>query len=159
MNETMRYKVAEAGDIAPLVEMINTAFAVETFLEGPRTDAVRLAETMQKGEILMAVDENGQPAATVYIERRGERVYMGLFGVDPKRQGEGLGRRLLDEAERRLSAEGVKAIDITVLNLRPELMPIYRKLGFRETGTLPFHMDQVAKPGFECYLIAMTKEI
>ena len=114
---------------------------------------------MEKGEILLAKDEAGRPAATVYMERRGERVYMGMFGVDPRRQGEGLGRMLLDEVEVRLRAEGVAAIDITVLNLRPELMPIYRQLGFKETGTLPFHMEQKAKTGFECYLIAMTKEL
>ena len=155
----LRFRVAETGDMPKLVEMINAAFAVETFLEGPRTDKVRLAAAMEKGEILMAVGEDEEPVATVYIERRGKRVYMGLFGVAPKRQGEGLGRIILDVAERRLRAEGVTAIDITVLNLRPELLPIYRKLGFRETGTLPFHMDQKAKPGFECHLIAMTKDL
>ncbi|MDE3202330.1 MAG: GNAT family N-acetyltransferase [Acidobacteriota bacterium] len=159
MSEKFQFRVAGAGDIAALVEMINAAFAVETFLEGPRTDAARLAAAMEAGEILMAVDESENPVATANIERRGKRAYMGLFGVDPKRQGQGLSRMILEEAELRLRAEGVTAIDLTVLNLRQELLPIYRKLGFRETGTLPFHMDQKVKPGFECHLIAMTKEI
>lgn len=157
MEEAIRFKRAEAGDVPALVEMINAAFAVETFLEGPRTDAARLSAAMETGEILVAISGEGQPVASVYVEPRGERVYMGLYAVDPRSQGEGLGRMLLEEAERRLRAEGIKAIDITVLNLRPELMPIYRRLGFEETGTLPFRMDQQVKPGFECHLISMTK--
>jgi ribosomal protein S18 acetylase RimI-like enzyme len=157
MRDGLRFRMATHEDIAALVILINAAFEVETFLEGPRTDAERLAATMEKGEILLAEDEAGLPVATVFMERHQERVYMGMFGVDPKRQSEGLGRLLMEEAEARLRAEGVTAIDLTVLNLRPELIPIYRRLGFRETGTLPFHMDQKAKPGFKCHLIAMTK--
>ena len=48
-------------------------------------------------------------------------------------------------------------MDITVLSLRPELPPYYRKLGYVETGTEEFHPSRPLKAGVECHCIRMTK--
>jgi len=67
----MRFRVAAAIDQPRLIRLINAAFAVETFFEGPRIDNVRLTAMMAKGRILMAEDREGCLLASVYIERRG----------------------------------------------------------------------------------------
>ena len=54
------YRLATAEDAPRLIPMINAAFSIEEFLEGTRTDEVRLAEMMEKGSILMAEDEAGK---------------------------------------------------------------------------------------------------
>ena len=75
------------------------------------------------------------------------------------RQGEGLGRRLMKAAEDRFRERGCEGIDITVLNLRPELPPIYRRFGYVETGTEEFKPSRPLRSGLECHCIVMSKEL
>ncbi len=165
-DEDLRFRVAVEADLARLVELINAAFVVESFIEGTRTDAVRLAEQMKKGTILLAGRSDGEFVACVYLEKRdtdkpdmGQRGYLGMLAVAPAWQGRSLSRRMMREAEAWLKRQGCVGVDITVLSLRPELLPIYRRFGFVETGTLPFKPDQKLKDGFACHCIVMSKEL
>ncbi len=155
----LRIRPANAGDRERLIPLINAAFSVETFLAGPRTDPQRLAAAMEKGVILLAEDGEGRLAASVYVEIRGDRGYAGMLAVDPERQRSGIGARMLREVENFLRRHGCGAIDITVLSLRPELPPIYRKLGFVETGTEPFVYPLPIEGGQECHCIVMSKPL
>jgi ribosomal protein S18 acetylase RimI-like enzyme len=114
---------------------------------------------MAKGCILMAEDGEGRLLASVYVERRGKRGYLGMLAVDPARQGEGLGRRMAEAAENRFRRQGCEAVDITVLSLRPELPPLYRRLGYAETGTEALKTSQPLRPGAECHCIVMSKRL
>jgi ribosomal protein S18 acetylase RimI-like enzyme len=114
---------------------------------------------MAKGNILLAEESDGHLLASVYVERRGDRGYLGMLAVDPTRQGEGLGRRLVQAAEDRFREQGCEGVDITVLSLRPELRPIYRRFGYVETGTEEFRPTQPLRPGIECHCIVMSKQL
>ena len=115
--------------------MVNTAFAIETFLEGTRTDERRIAEMMEKGELLVEAETNiGRIVASVYTEKRGQRGYFGMLAVDPALQGTGLGRKMVEAVEEHCRKSGCKHMDIVVLSLRPELLPLYRKVGYAETA-------------------------
>lgn len=155
----MRVRAAAAIDRPRLIQLINAAFAVETFLEGTRTDHRRLREMMAKGCILVAEDGEGHLLASVYVERRGKRGYLGMLAVDPARQGRGLGRRMVEAAESRFRRQGCEAVDITVLSLRPELPPLYRRLGFVETGVEAFKTSQRLRAGAKCHCIVMSKRL
>ena len=155
----LRIRPATAGDRPRLIPLINSAFAVETFLQGPRTDEERLAASMEKGTILIAEDAECHVLASVYTELRGNHGYVGMLAVDPEHQGGGLGRRLIKAAEDRFRSQGCDAVEITVLSLRPELLPIYRRFGFVETGTEPFHYPHPLAPGLECHCIVMQKPL
>ena len=163
MNDTslpaLHFRIATAADKPRLIEMINAAFAVETFLEGTRTDEERLTAMMQKGEILLGEDDRGMIVASIYTELRGKSGYLGMLAVDPAQQRGGTGKRMLQEAERRFRELGCEAVDITVLSLRPELPPIYRRFGFVETGTEPFTPSRPLRDGLECHCIVMSKEL
>ena len=152
-------RAATSADRPRLIAMINAAFAIETFLEGTRTDDKSLAAMMQKGEILIAEDGDGNSLASVYTELRGRRGYLGMLAVDPAHQRSGLGRQMLAAAEDRFRTQGCEAVDITVLSLRPELPPIYRRFGFVETGSEEFHPTQPLKDGLECHCIIMSKPL
>lgn len=152
-------RLATSADRPRLIPLINAAFAIETFLEGTRTDDERLAAMMQKGEILLAEDPSYQLLACVYLETKGNRGYLGQLAVDPAHQRSGVGKQMLAAAEDRFRARGCEAIDITVLSLRPELLPIYRRLGFVETGTEEFHMPRAIKDNQECHCIKMSKPL
>jgi predicted N-acetyltransferase YhbS len=155
----IHFRVATASDRPRLVQLINAAFSVETFLDGTRTDHRRLAAMMAKGRILMAEDGEGRLLASVYIERRGKRGYLGMLAVDPARQGEGLGRCMVQAAENRFREQGCEAVGITVLSLRPELLPLYRRFGYVETGTEEFKPSRPLRPGVQCHCIVMSKRL
>lgn len=70
------------------------------------------------------------------------RAELGLFAVDPSAQGRGVGRFLLEEHASRRASEGVRTLELCVLQNRPELRAWYERRGFRATGaTLPFPAD------------------
>jgi GNAT superfamily N-acetyltransferase len=153
-----RIRVADAKDVAAMVPIVNAAFAIETFLTGTRTDHNGMATMMGKGEFLLAERGSGRVVACVYTELRGGRGYFGMLAVDRSEQGTGLGRRMVEAAEGHCRRRGCTAMDITVLSLRPELPPFYRKLGYIETGTEEFHPSRPLKDGVECHCIVMSKE-
>ena len=155
----LNIRIATPNDRPRLIPLINSAFAIETFLEGTRTDDERLAAMMQTGEILLAEDASGRLLASIYTELRGNRGYLGMLAVDPGHQRAGIGQRMLAAAEDRFRAHGCQAIDITVLSLRPELLPAYRRMGFVETGTEQFHMARALKDRKECHCIVMSKRL
>jgi GNAT superfamily N-acetyltransferase len=142
-----------------MARLINSAFAVEKFIEGERTDEAELRTRMQKGEFFLGCDEAGELVASVYVEIRGTRGYLGMLAVDRQRQGNGLGRKMVGAVEEYCRGKGCRAMDLTVLSLRPELLPIYRKLGYLETGVEEFRPSRPLKPGVECHCIVMSKEL
>jgi ribosomal protein S18 acetylase RimI-like enzyme len=155
----VRIRVANSHDVTAMVPIVNAAFAVETFIDGTRTDQERMAAMMQKGEFLVAEDEYGRVVASVYAEKKGTRGYFGMLAVDPSRQGTGLGRKMTEAAEEHCRRQGCTHMDITVLSLRPELPPLYRKLGYVETGTEEFRPPVPLKHGAECHAIIMSKPL
>ena len=52
-----------------------------------------------------------------------------MLAVSPTRQGTGVGRIMVNAVEEYCRKNGCRHPDITVLTLRPELPPFYRKLG------------------------------
>ncbi len=52
-NAGSRVRVATEADAAPIAALTNAAFAIETFIEGMRTDAQRVAEMMRQGTFLV----------------------------------------------------------------------------------------------------------
>lgn len=152
-------RVAVEEDAAAIAAVTNAAFAVETFLEGMRTDARRVVEMMRQGVFLVSAGKHEQVVASVYIETRGARGYFRMVAVDPLYQGKGLGARLVGAAEDYCRERGCTAMDITVLSLRPELLPFYHRLGYSETGTEEFRPSRPMRAGAECYSILMSKKL
>ena len=155
----IKYRLATADDTARVIAVVNAAFSIEDFLEGTRTDEARLAGMMEKGSILLAEDVAGKLLGSIYYELRGRRGYLGMLAVDPEVQGRGLSRKIVEVAEERLRAAGCEDVEIIVLNMRPDLLPIYQRFGFVETGTTQFTPSRTLKPGVECYGIIMVKKL
>jgi ribosomal protein S18 acetylase RimI-like enzyme len=160
-NADARVRVREASeaDAASITAITNAAFEIETFIEGVRTDAQHVAEMMRTGTFLVAADPSKQIVASVYVEIRGARGYFGMLAVDPAYQGKGHGARMVRAAENFCRERGCAAMDITVLSLRPELLPLYHRLGYDESGTEEFHPSRPLKAGAECYCVVMSKDL
>jgi ribosomal protein S18 acetylase RimI-like enzyme len=158
-SSDFRIRVATMADRAAMMPAINQAFAIETFLEGTRTDETRLAEMMNHGEFLVAQNGSGEIVGSVYVEIKGERGYLGMLAVHPALQGKGLGRVMVDAVEDYCRKKGCSRVDLVVISLRTDLPPFYRKLGYVETGTEEFHPSRKLKAGIECHCIVMSKEL
>lgn len=158
MSHEIKIRWAETRDVAAIVRVINLAFCVAEsfFVEGDRINGGILQPMLDKGNFLLAEDAAG-PAACVYVELRGERAYFGLLAVDPGRQHRGLGRRLIAEAEKYARASGCRAMDLRIVNVRPELPPFYRRLGYVEIGTEPFPAEIKSK--LPCHFVVMSKPL
>ncbi len=152
-------RVATMADRCAMMPAINSAFAIEQFMDGTRTDEVRLAEMMQTGEFLIAEDELKDVIASVYVERRGTRGYLGMLAVHPQHQGKGLGRLMIEAAESYFHERACVGVDLVVVTLRPDLPPFYRKLGYLESGTEEFRPSRRLKEGFDCHCIVMSKHL
>jgi ribosomal protein S18 acetylase RimI-like enzyme len=148
---------ATDADAPALTALINLAFQVERFfLDGDRLDLAEVLDRLRKGDFL--VDEtDGRMLACAYVELRGDRAYLGLLSVDPALQRAGLGKRLVADAENFARAAGCRHMDLNVVNLRAELPPFYRKLGYSESGTSPFPPEAFTK--LPCHFIRMSKPL
>ena len=154
---SLSIRVGQADDVNALAVLVNAAFRVEQpFIEGDRVDAEGVRSYMAKGKFLVAEDSAGL-AGCVYVELRGDRGYLGLLGVDPQRQGTGLGRKLMDAAEEFFCEAGCVAVDLRVISARTPLPAFYRRLGYHETGTAPFAPDMPLK--VPCHYILMSKAL
>lgn len=158
MGDELQIRWAVASDVDAIARVVNLAFwrAESFFVERDRIDVEALRRMMEKGKFLLA-DEGGELLGCVYSELRGERAYFGLLAVDPARQRKGLGRRLIRDVEDAARGAGCHIMDIQIVNLRRELPPFYRGLGYVETGTAAFPAEVVTRE--ECYFIIMSKPL
>jgi GNAT superfamily N-acetyltransferase len=149
---------AVSSDVPDLLRVINAAYVVEQFFKaGDRIDRAGVTERLDRGTFLVETDEAGTVAGCVYVEIQvGGRGYFGLLSVDPARQGGGLGRRLVEAAEAHCRAAGCREIDLRVVNLRTELPPFYRRLGYVATGTEAYVDNDATQP---CHFVVMSKAL
>ena len=106
-------------------------------LGGQRTGLAALeAMLTDPAQQLLVFRDNEELIACVLLaDRGGSLAYLGMFTVDPDRQGTGLGRLLLAAAEDHAAADfGARRIEMTVIVQRPELIAWYERRGYRLTG-------------------------
>jgi ribosomal protein S18 acetylase RimI-like enzyme len=157
-------RFATLQDVPELARIINDAFVVEAFFKiGDRTSAEEIAALMNDGGEFLVLDNmepgTGTPTMSgcVYLKCTGDRAYFGMLSIAPACQHQGLGRRLIDAAEVRARERGCRVMDIHIVNLREELPPYYRRIGYAETGVLPFSdPDRASRP---CCFIVMSKPL
>lgn len=152
-----RYDIRQAGrpDLPALLELVQAAYRGDTarrgwtheadLLGGQRTDAEALGEVLDDphAAVLLA-DGDGAPAGCVQVtDLRGGGSYLGLLSVRPDLQAGGLGRRLVEAAERHARDRfGARRMEMTVIRQRGELIRWYQRRGYRLTGEeRPFPLD------------------
>ncbi len=153
----MNLRMAQPDDAENIARLVNTAFRPERFFtEGDRTDPEKVRELLHKGKFLLA-EEAGKLTGCVYVELRDDRGYFGLLAVEPASQRSGLGSRMIAAAEDYCRAADCRFMDLTIVNLRTELPRFYHRLGYTESGTLPFPRDQHTNQ--PCHLVKMSKPL
>ena len=154
MPITIRH--AGAADAEAVARIVNQAYEVERFFVlGDRTSSQDVLAHVRRG-ILLVATEGEETVGCVHAEIHGDRGSFGMLAVDPARQGAGLGRQLIVAAERHIRDAGGRSIDIRVVNLRHDLLPWYRRLGYVDVGTEPYVHRPTIQP---CHFVLMRKEL
>jgi len=150
-------RLGDASDTAALVPLINEAFLPEQVaIAGDRINPEKLRPFFTKGRFLVLEDQHGL-AGCVYAEVRGVRGYIGLLALRPELKGRGLGRVLMERAEDYLSDAGCHVADLRTISARDDLVPMYKHLGYDETGTAEMPPEIPLK--MPCHFITMSKTL
>lgn len=143
------FRTAGPADVPALVDLVESAYRGDRsragwtyeadLLGGQRIDAPMVEDAIRDSLVLVA-EEDGRLVACCQLERRADHVYFGMFAVAPPRQGGGLGRAVLAEAERYVRDEwGAGELRMTVIVQREDLIGWYVRRGYTRTGELsPF---------------------
>lgn len=137
---------AGTADAKAIVDLVTAAYRGESsrrgwtteadLLDGQRTDVdeVGVALAEPDSEILVA-EADGQIVGCINIDHGdGVTAHFGMFAVDPTRQSDGIGGRLLDAAEDLARGWGCEQLALEVLQQRAELQAWYRRRGYVPTG-------------------------
>jgi predicted N-acetyltransferase YhbS len=157
MADTVTIRTADAADVAGIVSLLNAAFAMERdFIDKDRTSVPEIERYMTAGTFFVVEGDASGLASCMYLEERGDRLYLGMLAVNPSQQGRGLGKQMIAAAERRAASLGCRTLDIRIVDRRTELPPFYRALGFVDNGTEPLNEPLLTKPA---HFIRMAKSL
>ncbi|MER5635598.1 GNAT family N-acetyltransferase [Kitasatospora sp. NPDC002227] len=142
----LTFRTAGHGDVPALVALVESAYRGDAsragwtteadLLDGQRTDAEAVAESIDRpGTVVLLAEADGELLACCLLESRGAAAYFGMFSVRPERQGGGLGRAVLEHAERTAGELwGAEEVEMTVIGQREDLIAWYERRGYRRTG-------------------------
>ncbi len=154
----MEVRFANEADAPAVAALVNQAFQVEKFFKvGERTDEAEVRAHLKSGRFLL-LEAEGALAGCIYVELRGERSYLGMLAVAPDHQRQGIGTRLMTAGEEFCREMGARFVDLTVVDLRTELPPIYERYGYRVTGTAPFPAETMPVK-LPCSFVTMSKPL
>lgn len=113
----------------------------------PRTSEAEVESIIADPDsAFVLAEEAGALVACALLSRQRESAYFGMFSVRPDRQATGVGRALLAACEARARQRfGARSMEMSVINVRAELIAYYERRGYTPTGdTQPFPFDRVA---------------
>ena len=148
-------RAATLADIPALHRLVERAYRGDSarkgwtheadLLGGQRTDIEALGEIIADPtqRILLVVRDDGLVGCVQVSQKNADTAYLGLLSVDPEVQAGGLGKALIDAAERAAQIEfSASKMEMTVIRQRSELIAYYERRGYALTGeTRPFPLD------------------
>jgi ribosomal protein S18 acetylase RimI-like enzyme len=88
-------------------------------------------EPSERGE---PCEPGEQPAGVIVLIPAGDSLLIENIAVAPAAQGRGLGRQLMEFAERQAAARGFRLLTLYTNEVMEENIAIYTSLGYRETA-------------------------
>jgi ribosomal protein S18 acetylase RimI-like enzyme len=146
--------LASDQDLQQLLALVNSAYRGESSRKGWTTEAdliageVRIDEAslqqvlISPGSIVLCHRKAETLLGCVNLQHKGDYLYLGMFSVSPEHQNAGIGKKLLQAAERVALQWDLKAIQMSVISVRDELIAWYMRNGYADTGErIPFQED------------------
>lgn len=149
--------IAGTQDIPVIMRLLNKAYRGESSRKGWTTEADLIAGNVRTDENNLG-DVMGMPGSVflkystadgvvtgcVNLQQQNNRIYLGMFSVDPESQGEGIGKKILHAAEEYAHSVKARSIYMSVISVRTELIAWYQRHGYADTGERkPFKEDNL----------------
>jgi ribosomal protein S18 acetylase RimI-like enzyme len=152
----MTISFADLNDVPELVALMDSAYRgdaskqgwtseADLFIGNQRTDEDTVKELMQKpgAVFLKYLNDENKMEGCVFLHKKGNRLYLGMFSVSPAAQGKGIGKKLLAAADEYAREHNCSLIYMTVISVREDLIAWYERHGYRQTGqVVPFPVDE-----------------
>lgn len=135
------------GDDAPqIVALVNAAYRGESsrlgwtteadLLEGIRTDHAEIMAILDDQDAMILVGiSDAAIVASVHLQKNADAAFLGMFAVNPRAQGTGIGKQMLVAAERQVQdVWKIGKMRMKVINVRHELIIFYERRGYRRIG-------------------------
>jgi len=139
--------IAAPEDIPVLVALLNKAYRGEDSRQGWTTEAHLIAGEVRTDEhsvkevigkegsvMLKYNNDEKQVIGCVNLQQHENKIYLGMFAVSPQLQGGGVGKKLLHAADEYAKYNNCKAVYMTVISARTELIDWYKRHGYTDTG-------------------------
>lgn len=148
------FKVATSADIPEIHAITRRAYSVWLPVLGyppqPMTDDH--APRIERGEVLVAY-EAGKVSGLIVVEPGKDHDLIFSVAADPDCAGNGIGTRLIAEAERRARLAGKTCMKLYTNAFMTRNIAFYLKRGYCECGRRP----NAARPGFT--IVDMAKRL
>ncbi|MDR3388681.1 MAG: GNAT family N-acetyltransferase [Rudaea sp.] len=150
-NAVLQFRAADVADVGAIVALVESAYRGDAsrkgwtteadMLDGQRIDGTGVSDVIAKaGSRVLLAEQDGGLLACCHLEKQGEACYFGMFAVNPELQGSGVGKQVMNEAERIARQEySCTRMEMTVISVRNDLIAWYERRGYRRTGVFkPF---------------------
>jgi ribosomal protein S18 acetylase RimI-like enzyme len=174
MADNLTITIAAKEDIAPIEKLVNSAYRGDSsrkgwtteadLLDGIRTNKDVLSGMINRGDsiVLKCNNAKNQLVGCVYLQKKEDKLYLGMLTVAPDIQAQGIGKKLLQAAEEYAQTQQCTAITITVISLRQELINWYERRGYKATGErkpFPSNDPRFGLPKQQLEFIVMEKKL
>ena len=113
----------------------------------PRRDIARKLQVQR--ELFMVGEKEGRVVAVMMAGYEGHRGWVNYLAVDPELQGQGLGRQMMAEAERRLFELGCPKVQLQVRTHNAAAVAFYRRLGYTTNDVVDLGKRLISDDGAE----------
>jgi predicted N-acetyltransferase YhbS len=135
-------RIARAGsdfsDWTGLLELLHEAFAYMDARIDPPSSLHRLTPASIAGkakeETLLLATDKGELVGCVFAVRKDDALYVGKLAVRTSRQGNGVGRRLMDAAEELARRSGLAFLELSTRVELVENHATFAAMGFAKTA-------------------------
>ena len=155
--QSQHISIATPADHNAIKDLLNIAYRGESSAKGWTTEAMLISgDTRVDDAILNKVmeqvdsmflkysDDEGKMTGCVNLQKHGEKMYLGMFSVQPQLQGSGIGKAILKASEEYAIYKNCSIIYMSVISLRTELINWYVRYGYSDTGKrTPFVEDAI----------------
>ena len=145
-------RLARDADVPALRALLESAYRGDSaragwthesdLLSGDRTSETEVAGIIAAPHqrFIVAEAAAGVIGCVAITDLAGGRAYLGMLAVSPELQAGGLGRVLIAAAEAEaVRSFAAKAMEMTVIDRRAELIAYYERRGYHQTGEIrPF---------------------
>ena len=148
---------ASKQDVPALVVLMDEAYRSKSsgqldwasesdlFIGNKRTDEETVAKLMDNPDAIFYkyINEEAHIEGCVFLQKKNNRLYLGMLSVSPFAQGKGIGKQLLNAANQYAKEQNCFSIYMTVITIRTGLIEWYERHGYKKTGeVIPFPIEE-----------------